>query len=104
MAVSQLPTSEIEVRVLPSGETCRSDQPPKLRELAVIEMPPRQIRLPTLVAAGSSSLSGSGAAADVERDRLLRRPAWRQGRAGAGGDQQADDEEGAEGGAHGAPF
>ena len=101
VALSQPPSSEIEVRVFPSGVTCRSDQPPKLRELAVIEMPPRQIRRPTLVAAGSSLLRC--------RARLWMSsacscaPARRQGRAGTGGGQQANDEEGADGGVQGAP-
>ena len=53
------PTSEIEVRVLPSAETCRSDQPPKFAELAVIEMPPRQISLPSRFEPGSSSFRTS---------------------------------------------
>ena len=58
VAVSQAPSSEIEVRVLPSGETCRSDQPPKWRELAVIMRPPRQTRRPMVLADGSSILKG----------------------------------------------
>src|SRR5882724_2831865 len=60
VAVSQLPSSEIELSDLPSGVTWRSDQPPKLAELAVIEMPPRQTSLPTRRCAGSSSFSTSG--------------------------------------------
>ena len=56
VAVSQVPSSEIEVRVRPSAVTCRSDQPPNMRELALIEMPPRHSRRPTRVAPGSSSL------------------------------------------------
>ena len=59
VAVSQAPSSEIEVRLRPSAATWRSDQPPKWAELAVIAMPPRQIRRPIRVAAGSSILSGS---------------------------------------------
>src|SRR6185312_14298862 len=58
VAVSQAPSSEIEVRVLPSGETCRSDQPPKWRELAVIMMPPRHSSRPMVLADGSSILNG----------------------------------------------
>ena len=59
-AVSQLPSSEIDVNTLPPGATCRSDQPPKFAEFAVIEMPPRQASLPTRRSAGSSSFSTSG--------------------------------------------
>src|SRR6185312_17035758 len=59
VAVSQLPTSEIEASVLPSGETCRSDQLPKFGELAVIEMPPRHRSLPSRLRSGWSSLSGT---------------------------------------------
>src|SRR6185436_19565024 len=52
-----------ELSVLPSAETCRSDQPPKLAELAVIEMPPRHRSLPSRLRSGWSSFSGT----DCER-------------------------------------
>ena len=58
VAVSQAPSSEIEVRVLPSGETCRSDQPPKRRVLADSTRPPRHTRRPMILADGSSILKG----------------------------------------------
>src|SRR5712691_4506132 len=83
VAVSQLPSSEIEVSDLPSGVTCRSDQPPKLAELAVIEMPPRQRSLPTRRCAGSSSFSTSG------WERMSRGTGWAPTGDGGGAPAQA---------------
>src|SRR5436309_297214 len=59
VAVSHEPSSEMLVRLRPSAATWRSDQPPKRSELAVIEMPPRHNRWPTILAAGSSSFNDS---------------------------------------------
>src|SRR5262245_26953147 len=61
VAVSQAPSSEMLVRLRPSGETWRFDQPPKARSLAVMAMPPRHRRRPTVLTAGSCQLSASGA-------------------------------------------
>src|SRR5229473_1086596 len=83
VAVSQLPSSEIELSDLPSGVTCRSDQPPKLAELAVIEMPPRQRSLPTRRCAGSSSFSTSG------WERMSRGTGWAPTGDGGGAPAQA---------------
>src|SRR5437867_9845397 len=83
VAVSQLPSSEIELSDLASGATCRSDQPPKLAELAVIEMPPRQTSLPTRRCAGSSNFSCSG------WERMSRVTGWAPTGAGGGAPAQA---------------
>ena len=101
VALSQPPSSEIEVRVFPSGVTCRSDQPPKLRRIGAH----RNAAAPDQAAdAGGRrlvALEVQGAAVDFER--LLLGPGRRQGRAGTGGGQQAKNEEGADEGRQGAP-